>query len=369
MITHTSLTRDRHNPTWPLRLLRGPFIASIIAAMALGVLALAMTGSASAVSAASSDTATPSKGQGSTFVQQADNTAPTVESVKIVSKPSGRVTETRSGRKRTTRWYGGGEQIRVQVRFSEPVIVKRDEPGAEVITVRLDMRSMGCPRDRECDARKRVAYARWTPQEHADTLEFTTSVLRADYSDKGLGVRNDSLCLWKGAEIVDRSGNHLATSESGDEVFCASHKGAKPSRKHKVDGILETPGSTPRVTHVRILSQPESGDTYAAGEAIWVRADLSVYSMLNRSRGNFTMRINVGSHSRTAVATYHPHHPEEGEYYTFKYVVQAEDNATGVSVPKNSMRLSSGTTLKSMVPTGKHRQHLNANLRHKAIGG
>ena len=182
---------------------------------------------------------------------QAQGGGPTVADVAVTSSPASGDT------------YLLGETIRVSVTFSESVEV--DTAGGTP-RLKIDM-------DRADWGQKWAGYHSGSG---TNTLSFTHTVVRPNYSTQGVAVLANSLEL---------NGGTIRSSASQTDADL-SHRERDHNASHKVDWQRTsptptptpspaptsepTPAPTPSVTNVAISSTPASGDTYGGGETIRV---------------------------------------------------------------------------------------------------
>ena len=145
------------------------------------------------------------------------------------------------------------------------------------------------------------------------TLRFRYTVQAGDLDQDGISIASGAL---RDGEITSGAGGVVAV------YFPALP--AQP--RHKVNGIV-----APRVTAVRFISQPASGDTYGPGERISVAV---VFDADVHVTGNPVLAVSVGPNTRSAeyVAG------SGTDTLTFRYTVQEGDvDADGVSVAANAL--------------------------------
>lgn len=144
-------------------------------------------------------------------------------------------------------------------------------------------------------------------------LRFRYTVQAGDLDEDGISIASGAL---REGEITSGSGGVVAV------YFQAL--GAQP--RHKVNGIV-----APRVTAIRFVSQPASGDTYGPGEQISLAV---VFDADVHVTGNPVLAVSVGPNTRSAeyVAG------SGTDTLTFRYTVQEGDvDADGVSVAANAL--------------------------------
>ena len=155
--------------------------------------------------------------------------------------------------------------------------------------------------------------ARFTTGSGTRTLRFRYTVQAGDLDEDGISIASGAL---RDGEIT-----------SGPGGVVGVYFQALPAQpRHKVNGIV-----APRVTVIRFISQPASGDTYGPGEQISLAV---VFDADVHVTGNPVLAVSVGPNTRSA------------EYVagsgtgtlTFRYTVQEGDvDADGVSVAANAL--------------------------------
>ena len=192
--------------------------------------------------------------------------------------------------------YGGGANIDVEVRFSEPVRVT----GTPTLAL-----SIG-PRTRP---------AAYQTGSGTEMLVFRYVVQPGDVDADGITTANDRL---QGGAITDFSNNAAAVWLPADL--------ATPQPGHEVDAVPPA-----IVGPLTIASTPSSADTYAIGDAIAlvVRFDDAV-----RTSGELALRVRVGAQTRAVpLATGHG-----TRALRFVLRVQAGDlDDNGISTPPGAL--------------------------------
>ncbi|MDE0350320.1 MAG: hypothetical protein OXM56_11520, partial [Gammaproteobacteria bacterium] len=144
-------------------------------------------------------------------------------------------------------------------------------------------------------------------------LRFRYTVQAGDLDEDGISIASGAL---REGEIT-----------SGPGGVVAVYFQALPAQpRHKVNGIV-----APRVTAIRFVSQPASGDTYGPGEQISLAV---VFDADVHVTGNPVLAVSVGPNTRSAeyVAG------SGTDTLTFRYTVQEGDvDADGVSVAANAL--------------------------------
>ncbi len=205
--------------------------------------------------------------------------------VRIVSTPAASGT------------YGLSEEIRVQVNFGAVVHV------TGTVTLALDIGA----NERE---------ASYAGGSGTDTLEFQYVVRSNDKDDDGISIGSDAL---DGGTIEDGD---------GDAVNRAITRLA-PDSSHKVDGTSAS------LSGVRIVSTPDSGNTYGLGEEIRVAVDFGKVVHVTDPGQDPTLLISIGENLRTATLA----SGSGTDTLTFRYVVQSDDqDDDGISVGANALQ-------------------------------
>ena len=252
----------------------------------------------------------------------------TVSSVSIASTPQSDST------------YGAGETITVSVLFTENVTVT----GAPRVALTVG------------SATRDAAY---TSGSGTSTLTFSYTVQSGDSDTDGVSIAADALSL-NGGTIADASGlaadlSHSAEAASASHLVAGGSTAAAP--------VTVSPTVSVSVSAVSIVSSPESGDTYGAGETIQVRV---TFSAAVTASGNPRLRLAIGSASATRDARL-VGRTTDTTTLTFAYTVAAEDSdADGISIAANA--LSGGTIRGSGAGGGLATRHLGSHAISNADG-
>jgi len=223
-----------------------------------------------------------------------DAQAPSVEEVRVVSSPQ--LGDT---------WIAH-EEIRIRVRFSDPVLVT----GGPRLALEIG--------DRTTFADYYYSDDRW--------VWFRYTVRSEDRDPDGISIGSGALLL-NGGTIADASGN-VANLSLGRHAITND-------RDHKVDG---TAADTvpPSVTRTWISSPPQGGDTWLAGEEMRIQVHFNEPVEVTG-----TPRLALMLGERTVFVNYDWH---GGNRVQFRYTVQAEDrDADGISIGSGALRLNGGT--------------------------
>ena len=190
--------------------------------------------------------------------------------------------------------YGLGENIQVEITFTELVHVT-GEP-VLILSIGANSRSAG-----------------FVSGSGTAVLLFRYTVQTGDLDDDGISIATDAL---REGEITRATGGTVSTRLP-----------ALPAQAgHKVDGLV-----APRVSSVDIVSLPESGGTYRAGEAIEV--DI-VFGEDVHVTGEPVLALSVGPNTRPAVFV----SGSGTDTLTFRYVVQEGDvDEDGVSIAASAL--------------------------------
>ena len=190
--------------------------------------------------------------------------------------------------------YGLGENIQVEITFTELVHVT-GEP-VLILSIGANSRSAG-----------------FVSGSGTAVLLFRYTVQAGDLDDDGISIATDAL---REGEITRATGGRVSTRLP-----------ALPAQGgHKVDGLV-----APRVSSVEIVSLPESGGTYRAGEAIEV--DI-VFGEDVHVTGEPVLALSVGPNTRPAVFV----SGSGTDTLTFRYVVQEGDvDEDGVSIAASAL--------------------------------
>ena len=205
----------------------------------------------------------------------------------------------------TTRGYFVGEEIRVRIRYNEPVAV----------TPANDPPSVWLKVDNEV---RRAWYASGSGT--AD-LVFAYTVQSGDVDTNGVSLCSDTSLHGLCGRISLNGGTIEATAD--DTGVPLNYPEMSDQAAHGIGG--------PQVIGVAMQSAPASGDTYAAAETVTVRL---TFAEAVDVTGTPFVYLNVGGAVRKAVLT-----SDSGSAnLDFSYTVQASDfDANGVSVCSNRL--------------------------------
>ena len=244
----------------------------------------------------------PVSAEDSPVTVRVDGVPPEAIRVGIVSEPE---RSCMLGDREPHSCYGVGDEIKVDVRFAEPVYVT--ETGSELQLVL----SIG----------EHSRRARYATGSGSDTLVFLYTVQTGDFDDDGISIGPDALI---GGLIEDGVGNDWGEAERR-----LPPTEADPT--HKVDGGGGG-GTVPAVQSVEI-TPPQQGGKYRLGENINVRVvfDNPVYVV---AADQLTLRLSIGEHTRQAAFL-------EGSGNTtllFRYTVQDGDyDNDGISIGASAL--------------------------------
>ena len=205
----------------------------------------------------------------------------------------------------TTRGYFVGEEIRIRIRYNEPVAVTRaNDPPSVWLKVGNEVR--------------RAWYASGSGT--AD-LVFAYTVESGDVDTNGVSLCSDTSLHGLCGRISLNGGTIEATAD--DTGVPLSYPEMSDQAAHGIGG--------PQVIGVSMQSAPASGDTYAAEETVTVRL---TFAEAVDVTGTPFVYLNVGGAVRKAVLT-----SDSGSAnLDFSYTVQASDfDANGVSVCSNRL--------------------------------
>ena len=226
-------------------------------------------------------------------------TPPAVSALWITSRPQAGDT------------YGAGEEIEVQLGFSQPV----EAGGAPTLAL-------------EVGGQTRHASL---SHSYSTSVSFRYAVQSGDTDADGVSIGVDALSL-NGGSIRSAGGTDAELGLGGHALVNAT--------EHKVDGSKVTP---PAVSALWIASRPQAGDTYGAGEEIEVELG---FSQPVEAGGAPTLALEVGGQTRHASLSH--------SYSTsvlFRYAVQSGDtDADGISIGVDALSLNGGS-IRSAVGT------------------
>ena len=190
--------------------------------------------------------------------------------------------------------YGLGENIQVEITFTELVHVT----GEPVLILSIGANSRS---------------SEFVSGSGTEVLLFRYTVQAGDLDEDGISIAADAL---REGDITRATGGLVSTRLP-----------ALPAQGgHKVDGLV-----APRVARVEIVSRPESGGIYRAGEAIAV--DI-VFGEDVHVTGEPVLALSVGPNTRAAVFV----SGSGTDTLTFRYVVQEGDvDDDGVSIAASAL--------------------------------
>ena len=220
-------------------------------------------------------------------------------------------------------YLNGDPDIKVRVDFAEPVTVTGSP------SLRLDIG-------------ERRVMARYDASVHNAndrSVGFAYSVQEGDLDRDGISIAADALAAVGTNKITDALGNHASLDRH------AIHN--DPTQK--VDAV------DPQVSGISIISRPENGDTYRAGETIELRVTFDEDMLVFPDIFHESQPVTLDSGVVMAEVTINPrtHDSEAGQYHTinqvvFHYTVQASDyDADGISYL--GTRRGGRTIFKSMI--------------------
>ena len=200
----------------------------------------------------------------------------------------------------TTRGYFVGEEIRVRIRYNEPVAVTRaNDPPSVWLKVGNEVR--------------RAWYASGSGT--AD-LVFAYTVQSGDVDTNGVSLCSDTSLHRTCGGITKNGGTIMATAD--DTTVPLNYPEMSDQAAHGIGG--------PQVIGVAMQSAPASGDSYAAGETVTVRL---TFAEAVDVTGRPFVYLNVGGAVRKAVFA----SGSGSANLDFAFTVQAADfDANGVSV-------------------------------------
>ena len=191
--------------------------------------------------------------------QEADNTAPTVSGMSIVSTPKAHGS------------YAAGETITLEVTFSEPVFVT----GTPCLLINVNQVYYGLLDEEEEDKQKRpAAYASGSG---TSSLRFSYTVVTGDRSRRGVGVYGYSAANWPLRLSCSDGGAAGTIRDAAHNDADLRHRWLLWDADHKVGGpdVYPDDRTGPTITGMAVVSSPASGDTYRDGESIFVRVKFS----------------------------------------------------------------------------------------------
>ncbi len=191
--------------------------------------------------------------------EEADNTAPTVSSLSIVSTPKAHDS------------YAAGETITLEATFSEPVFVT----GTPCLLINVNQIYYGTLDKAEEDRQKRVAA--YASGSGTGSLRFSYEVAMGDRSRKGVGVHGYDATNWPLRLSCSEGGAAGTIRDAADNDADLRHKYMWADAKHKVGGpdVYPDDRTGPTITGMAVVSSPASGDTYRDRETIFVRVTFS----------------------------------------------------------------------------------------------
>ena len=200
--------------------------------------------------------------------------------------------------------YGAGEEIRVQLDFSQPVEVA----GSPMLAIGVGGQT------------RQASFSSGAGQ----TLWFRYAVQSGDTDTDGISIAADALSL---------NGGSIRSAAATDADLDLGSRAIANAAEHKVDGSIAT---APKVSSVGIRSSPQDGEAYGAGEEIRVWLN---FSQPVEATGDPMLAIGVGGQTRQASFS-----SGAGQTLWFRYVVQAADrDADGISVAADALSLNGGS--------------------------
>ena len=227
-------------------------------------------------------------------------TVPEVSAVTIASEP------------RANGTYNSGAEIEVEIQFTRPVAVD----GSPELALAIGNRRRRARWNRNRSARScGESYA---------TLMFTYMVEGSDTDADGIGVPADGLTL-NGGTIRGLAGT--------DARLDLGRSAVADSADHKVDGSRSV---IPELGGLWIVSSPQNGNIYGAGEPIEVALEFDVPVEVT---GHPRLALLIGNRRVQAAFT-----GSNQNWVWFRHVVQAADRDTdGIGVPADGLTLNGGT--------------------------
>lgn len=250
------------------------------------------------------------------MVSAPDVTPPSVTSVSFISDPGDDDT------------YVAGDVVRVQVDFSERIIVTAtvDDDGTVSGTPEIELNFNG-------DGR---AATMTESTDAGNGIVFAYTVVAGDNAPEGIGIRAERLRIPEGGTIRDTADNDATLNNPL----------ITPQDGHLVDAV------NPSVDAISISSSPASGDTYLNGEVIEVTVEFSETIVLT---GTPQLSLVMGDSTVTASYT-----SEEYGDVVFSYTVSVGDiDSDGISINANALSLNGGTIA--------DKAGNDANLDHEAL--
>lgn len=292
--------------------------------------------------------------------QAVDNVAPTVSSLRITSTPAAHGS------------YAAGENITVEVTFSEPVFVT----GAPCLLINVG-RIMGSLDRADEDRQKRpAAYASGSG---TSSLRFSYTVVTGDRDRVGVGVyqygrENPPLrlsCTEGGVQGTIRDG----ADNDSDLV----HRWLEWDAGHKVGGpdVYPDDRTSPTITGLAVVSSPASGDTYRDGETILVRATFSepvvvdasprMGIWMGRYRKEMTYRGGSGTNQLTLGYTVRPEDSDGDGISTFADMILVYGDLAVTDSADNEAKAARKATCAKCATTLEHGP-LATQSGHKVAG-
>ena len=243
----------------------------------------------------------------------AQNPAPAVEDVYLISSPAGGV-------------YVLGNVVEVHVRVNRMDFVVTGQPRV-ALTIGPDTRYAEFQRI-------------FSFQGERQYLEFNYVVQASDRDDDGISIPANALTL-NGGSIKDADGNDADLS----------HGAVPDDSEHKVNGSVDPSSLPPTVTSVNV-SRPLGGDTFGPGAEVTATVAFSKPVVVT---GDLRLVLQMGNQARSADL-----YRVSADRAFFRYFVKASDrDDDGISIPANAVRLNGG----SIRDSGGN----DADLTHEAV--
>jgi len=264
------------------------------------------------------------------------DTEPSISLVSITSTPAGGA-------------YAPGESVRVALTFTQAVNVT----GRPRLKIKLAL-NYG------------EKWAHYANGSGTTQLTFAYTVVEPDRSTRGVAVLRDSLHLNGGA----------IRAKATQKNARLRYAGLAHDPNHKVEWLQSAPG-VPRVTGVRISSDPGDDDTYALGDTIQVTATFSEAVTVDTTGGAPRLKVRMGPYPWQ---NYARHYEERWADYsggsgtaelTFAYRVAADRSPWGAAVLRSGLKLNGGTIRSATdPPEDAHLGHegLNHDRNHRVDG-
>ena len=272
---------------------------------------------------------------------------PYVTDVSIVSRPADGTA------------YRIGDDIKVRLTFSEPVVVLRSPE----VYVGLELDGPDGPEYRSARYEKlgttrssRALLFEYTVQE-GDQDSNGVTILSS--KDTGPGYRNVILPpAGDSGEEIYANMSYAAQEDLAGHAIWADESSTSPEHP----GVQEDEDGPPIISSVRITSLPRADDTYGTGESIHVRVAFSEDVTVS---GVPQLELDFDGAARQA-----DYRRSDGSVVFFTYRIEVGDvDADGVAVNANKLRLNSGS-IRDDAENAADLTHnaVAADSRHKVSG-